>query len=173
MSVTSLIRQISTQQTRILKCPGLATDLAPATVGTTLYTISGDPILVHYLFGVVSTVIGAGLARPFLQLTCNAAYGGTVVPMCALSASIATDAVGTVYTWDGTAAGLLTPKAVVGIKSTAEATGVWGPATGAGDFIILVPGIIQIVNTVSAVTGVIDWYLGYEPGSSACQVTVR
>jgi hypothetical protein len=173
MAQTQIIRNTAQLQTRVLKCPGVALDIAPATVGRTLYTITGDPILVHYLFGVVSTVIGAGAARPFLQLTANAAYGATVIPMCALSASIANDAVGTIYTWDGTAAGLLTPTAVVGIKSTAEATGVWGPATGAGDFIILVPGIIQIVNTVSAVTGVIDWYLAYEPTSTNCNVAVR
>jgi hypothetical protein len=148
----------------------VALDLAPATVGRTLYTISGDPIIVHYLFGVVSTVIGAGLATPFLQLTANAAYGGTVIPMCALAAAINADAVGTIYTWDGTAAGVLTPKAVVGIKSSAEATGLWSTA---GDILILVPGIIQIVNATSAVTGVIDWYLYYEPTSDNCLVTVR
>ena len=170
MSTTGLTKQMGQRSPLVLKCPGVAADLTPATTGRTLYTITGDPIIVHYMFGVVSTVIGAGLAVPFLQLTANAAYGGTVIPMCALAAAINADAVGTIYTWTGAAAGVLTPTAVVGIKSSAEATGLWSTA---GDILILVPGVIQIVNTVSAVSGIIDWYLFYRPTSDNCQVRAR
>jgi hypothetical protein len=169
MSLPQRIRALTTQQERILKCPGVALDLAPATVGRTLYTITGDPILVKYIFALCSVDIGGGAARPFLQLTANAAYGGGVAPICALSASIAAVNAGEFLQMTGVAAGILTAAAVPGIRSTGEATGIWGP----GDFVLLVPGVIQIVNTVSAVSGILDWYLYYVPTSPQCRVTVR
>ena len=68
----------------------------------------------------------------------------------------------------GVAAGILTVQLVQSIHSTNEATGLWG-----GDTMLMVPGVIQIVNATSAVSGILDWYLDYQPCSPACRVTVR
>lgn len=163
MGLATLVKSTYLNQSRCVKRLGVTADLTPATAGRTLFTISGDPIIVEYIFGVCVEDIGGGAARPFLQLTANAAYGAGVAPICALSASIAAVNAGELLIMTGVAAGLLTAAAVPGIKSTAEATGLWGPATGGGDFVILVPGIVQIVNTVSAVSGLIDWFMWYKP----------
>lgn len=168
MSLASAARQISWQTERIIKCPGVALDLAPATTGRTLWNISNDPIIVKNIFGVVTTVIGAGAATPFLQLTANAAYGAVVAPICALSASIATQGIGRILQMTGVAAGILTISLVVGKRATGEATGLW-----ASDVVILCPGVVQIVNATSAVTGVVDWYMLYVPTSPQSKVTAR
>ena len=168
MSITQDVNAISVAQTRILKCPGVTLDLTPATTGRTLYTITGDPIIVFNIYGVCSTAIGGGAARPFLQLTPIAAYGAAALPICALHATIAALNAGDIVCMTGVAIGVLTTQAVTGIHSTNEATGLWG-----GDTMTMVPGVIQIVNTVSAVSGIIDWYLDYQPCSPACRVTVR
>ena len=169
MSVTQDMNAISVAQTRILKCPGVTTDLSPATVGTTLYTITGDPVHVLYMFGLVSTVIGAGAAVPSLQLTANAAYGAGVAPIAAASASIANVAAGTIVGMTGVAATQLVIVGTLGIRNTGEANGLWGPA----EYMLMVPGVIQIINTVSAVSGIIDWYLMYQPVSPRSHVAVR
>jgi hypothetical protein len=168
MSTVGLVKGIFQRQARTTKCPGLALDLQPATVGRTLYTITGDPILVHYIFAVCSVDIGGGAATPFLQLTANAAYGAGVAPICALHASIAAVNAGQILQMTGVAAGILTTAAVPGIRSTNEATGIW-----ASTYMILVPGIIQIVNATGAVSGVLDWYMKWEPTSDNCAVAVR
>jgi hypothetical protein len=168
MSLTMAARQIAGQTERIVHCPGVALDLAPATVGRVVFTIHNDPILVKNIFGVVTTLIGAGAARPFLQLTTNAQYGAVVAPICALSASIANVTTGTILQMTGVAAGLLTVSLVRGKRATGEATGLW-----ASDFVILCPGVVQIVNATPAVTGVVDWYMLYVPTSPESRVTAR
>jgi len=168
MSLTQAARKISWQTERIVHCPGLALDLQPATAGRTVFTIANDPIIVKNVFGVVTTTIGATAAQPFLQLTTNAAYGGVVAPLCALSASIANVLFGTILQMTGTAANNLTVSAVRGKRATGEATGLW-----ASGIMILCPGVVQIVNATGATTGVVDWYMLYVPTSPQSKVTAR
>jgi len=168
MSVSENVREIAQHSERMIRCPGIATDITPAQVGQTLFTIYNDPIIVRYIFGVVTTLIGAGAATPFLQHVSNAAYGAVTSPICALSASIANVTTGTILQMTGVAAGILTVSAVRGKRAVAEATGIWG-----GDYVVLVPGVIQIVNATSAVGGIIDWYMNYIPCSQLGRVTVR
>lgn len=75
------------------KRPGLAADLAGG-ANFNIFNIANGPVLVMDLFGVVTTVIGAGLAVPRLQFT---PAGGAQTPLGLAAASIATDAPGTVY----------------------------------------------------------------------------
>lgn len=142
---------------RSVRRVGLAGDLSPAHVapGTALFNITGGPILVHALFGRVTTVIGAGLAVPVLAFTPTG--GGALSNICTLAASIAADAVNTLYTWTGLLAGVLTPGVGIGhLDLTGAEAGFVAPLT-------FVPGVIALVNTVDAVTGVIDWYICYTP----------
>ena len=82
------------------------------------------------------------------------------------AASIALDAVNTIYVWAGTVGGQLAPTAVVGRADVTETA--W-TATGPG--LLLTAGIIQLTNGVSAVSGIVDWYLIYTPCSDLVTVT--
>ena len=127
-----------------------------------LFNVSGV-CLVYYMFGVCTTVIGAGLAVPQIQFTPT--VGAVQVPLCGAAASIATDAAGTIYTWNGLLAGQLTPGAVLGM-SDPNANATW-----AGGFTTLVAGVIQLTNAVDAVSGVIDWYVMYLPQVAGSLIT--
>lgn len=141
---------------------GLAADLTTVPGGANIFNIANAPVLVKNLFGVVTTIIGAGNAVPRLQHTPT---GLAQVPLCAAAATIATDAVGTVYNIT-LVGGIVTlaPSAGLGVVLTDET--YWG-----GAYIILLPGIIAMTNAVSAVTGVIDWYIVYQPCAPAALVT--
>jgi hypothetical protein len=145
-----------------IRRPGIATDLSGG-ADFNIFNIANDPIWVTSFFGVVKTVIGAGLAVPRLQHTPT---GGAQTPLCAAAASIAADAVGTIYTIpDGQAATQLAPAAALGAALSNEFA--WS-AVGDGWFIL--PGIMAITNAVAS-TGIIDWYMSYVPYGDA-EVTI-
>lgn len=129
---------------------GRAADLAGG-VNFNIFNVGGV-VLLEYMFGHVTTVIGAGAAVPRITFTPT---GGAAVNLCAAAASIATDAVNTLYVWDGTALGILAPAANLGVVDAGEATWAAGP-------VILVAGVIRITNAVAS-TGIIDWYISYLP----------
>ena len=88
------------------------------------------------------------------------------VPLGALSASIAADAVGTFYVWDGTIAGVLTPSVSIGHIGSDLIP--W-----AGNTILLTDGIIGVdVGAAGANTGEIAWYILYTPCFSGAEITV-
>lgn len=129
---------------------GLVADLVGG-ADFNIFDVSGT-VLVQYLFGQVTTVIGAGAAVPRIQFTPT---GGAQTPLCVAAVSIANDAVGTLYVWDGTSLGVLAPAAALGTADAGEATWVAGP-------ILLTAGIIAITNAVVS-SGIIDWYISYLP----------
>lgn len=138
---------------------GLPSDLAGG-VDFNIFNVSA-PILVQYIFGHVTTAIGAGAAVPRIQFTPT---GGAQVPLCAAAAAINGDAVNTIYTWSGLIAGALTPSAQIGAADLA-ATAQWS-----GGMLILVGGIIAVTNAVAS-TGIIDWYISYLPLEDTTIVT--
>ena len=157
-----LVKSIYTNMDKCCKRPGIAATDLPGGVAFNIFNIANAAIVVKALFGVVTTIIGAGQAVPRLQFT--PAVGGAITPLCAAAARIDTDAVGTVYNFPlGTIAAVLAPAATLGIAASNE-TG-WS-----GSYICLVPGIISVTNAVAS-TGVIDWYIVYAPCSSNALVT--
>ena len=123
-----------------------------------LFVVTGGPILVTKIVGVVTTIIG-GAANGTLQATTTAPAGTT-----ALSTTVAIndDAVGTTYRFVG-ATGVLTPV-------TAGAV-IIDPVTVA-DCEFLVPiGNINFLGS-AARTGNIKWYMTYKPLSPNSVVTV-
>lgn len=127
----------------------LAVDLGLAAFD--LFEVNAGDILVTHLYGIVTTLI-AGASVPRLQFTPD---GGALTPMCAAAVSIAADAVDTIYTWDGTIAGVLAPAGVASVG-----VGYAGMEVG---FQVLVPGVISLTQGVQATAGVIDWILHYVP----------
>lgn len=127
-----------------------------------LFNVSGL-VAVHYIFGVITTVIGAGLAVPRLQFTPTT--GAVQVPLSAAAAAINTAAAGSIITWTGLLGGALTVGAALGM-SDVNANSDW-----AGGVITLAAGAIELTNAVDAVSGVIDWYCAYLPQVAGALVT--
>jgi hypothetical protein len=123
-----------------------------------LFTITGGPILVTSIVGIVATVIG-GAANGTLQATTT-----TPAATVALSTTVAidNDAAGTSYRFVG-ATGVLTPD-TNGAK-------IIDPVT-VEDCHFLVPiGNISFLGS-AARTGVIKWYMTYKPLSPDSVVAV-
>ena len=146
---------------RTVRRPGLAADLDGA-ADKNLYNVSGL-VAVHYMFGVCTTLIGAGLALPQIQFTPT--IGAVQVPLSGAALSIALDVAGSVYTWTGLLNGALTVGAALGM-SDVNATSSWF-----GGFITLPAGIIQLTNAADALAGVIDWYVMYLPQLAGSLIT--
>ena len=145
---------------RVVRRAGAYADISFAAAIVDLFNVSGL-CAIHYMFGVCTTVIGAGLCLPRLQFTPT--VGAVRVPLCTAAASIATDAAGTIYTWDGLLAGVLAPGAVLGASDAL--------ATWAGSFITVAAGVIDLDVAVDAVSGVIDWYVMYLPIAAGAVIT--
>lgn len=120
-----------------------------------LFEINAGDVMLTNLYGIVTTLI-AGAATPQLQFTPDSNAGG-ITPMCAIitpTGNWDTDAVDTIYCWDGTVAGNLDPATGVGI----------GIASFGTNFQILAPGVISLTNAGDVCTaGVVDWVLHYVP----------
>ncbi len=127
------------------------TDLG--TAAWDIFEINAGDVLITGFYGIVTTLIAGGAPVPRVQFTPD---GGGLTPMCAAAADIITDAVDTIYTWDGAIASLLAPAGVASV-------GV-GHAGFSVNFQILVPGVISITDGDNNATGgVIDWVLHYVP----------
>lgn len=130
-----------------------------------IFTITGGPIEVFYIFGEVTTVMGAGQAVPQLQYT-PAAGAATGVNMCIAATRIDTDADDTLYYWTGAVGGTLMPMAgpILGVLQTDEYQ--WDLLGK----IILLPGLIDCINAVACTTGVVDWYIAWRQMVAGTQV---
>lgn len=117
MPFSDQVNQMYLQQLRVVRRAGIAATDLPGGANFNIFGFAA-PILVRMIFGVVTTVIGAGAAVPRLQFTPT---GGAMTPLCAAAAAINADAVGTVYTYPlGTTAAVLAPTAALGYADTAE-----------------------------------------------------
>lgn len=162
MGLGQFVKAQYLQQMKVVRHPGVYADINGA--GTKiLFTIAGGPILVPAFFGHVTTAIGAGLCVPGLAFTPTGGGGQTTI--CTAAASIAADAVNTLYTWTGLIAGLLTPGVGIGhLDLTGAEAGFANPLT-------FTAGTIELIGAVAAVSGVIDWYLCYIACRSGVTVT--
>jgi len=160
MSLTAIIKSTYLQQVKVSRRQGLAADWT-AGANFNIFNVAGDSILVLNLWGIVTTLMGVGAAIPQFSFTPT---GGAAVGMSAAMLTIAGDAAGSVYVWDGVTATVPAPAAQIGWADSAEAG--WN-----GDPGILPAGILRIVNAVACNAGVVDFYMAYMPCSVASQVT--
>ncbi len=137
---------------RTVRRPGLFTDIDGT--GADLFTITGGPVQIIAIVGHVTTLIGAGACVPDLSFTPTG--GGALTALAAAAASIANDAVNSMYTWSGLLAGQITVGPGIGHLACDADIGFINPIT-------LCAGVISLVNAVSALSGVIDWYACYLP----------
>ena len=159
MSLSSIQKMNYLQQMKIARRAGAAVDWT-AGANFNIFTINGDAVLVVNLFGIVTTLMGAGAAIPRFSFTPD---GGAAINMSAAMATIATDVAGSVYVWDGVTATVPAPANQIGWADSAEFG--WN-----GDPGVLPVGVIRIVNAVVCDAGVVDYYICYIPCSPASQV---
>ena len=121
-----------------------------------LFQITGGPIIVEYIFGHVTTLMGAGACLLRLQHTPNVAIyvGSAIIPLCAAAASIAADPVDTLWVWSGLDGGAIAPTAKVGICDTTE--NAWMGSNGS---LVLVEGMISQTSAVVVNAGEADFYM--------------
>lgn len=151
MSLKALIQSTLLGQTKVAYRPGVAADWD----GTPFDVFNVPaPILVHYMFGYITTLMGVGNAIPRIQFTSVAP--AATVPLSAATAAIAGWAVGSIIMWTGALAAAPAAGAVLAAADIA-ASPLW---TGR---ILLGPGTIIITNAVACNAGIIDWYLFYTP----------
>jgi hypothetical protein len=153
MGLSAVIKSTLALEEKVCRRAGLGTDW---TAGAN-FNIFRVPcvIIVKYMFGVVTTLMGVGAAVPQIQHT-PATVLGTQVPLSGPMATIAGDVAGSIYIWTGALAGVPAPGAVIGAADIA-ASPLW-----AGQ-VILYPGVIAITNAVACNAGIVDWYICYAP----------
>lgn len=161
MRLDTLDGYVDSLETSLLAIPRTIakTDGAVLNGADDLFVITGGPILVRNIIGIVTTVIG-GAANGTLQAAVTAPEG-TV----ALSTTVAidADAVGTSYDFVGPT-GILTP-------TTAGARiRDYGSTTLTPSQWIVPIGTINFLGS-AAQTGVIAWYMEYVPLSPLSVVT--
>jgi hypothetical protein len=125
--------------------------LPPQGTTGTIFTITGGPILVEQIFGIVRTVIGAHANATKLQyLADNPVL--TAVDLCA-TADINALAAGAIFSLTGT---LATGAIIVSPNTNQLALGQatkWNLGTG----------VIRVNCVGSSVTGAIQWFMMYRP----------
>ena len=156
MTIANLTRAelIQTHSFQTVRRAGLAADFVPG-ADFDIFNVSGV-VLVSDIFGIVTTLIGAGALLPFIEIT--TIVPAATVPLCAVvGAAINADVAGTMYRWSGLDTGVLQVTAVG--AADVQAADSW-----VGGFVVLTAGVINI-DTAVAGTGVIDWYITYLPMS--------
>lgn len=160
MGLSAVTKLTYLQQMKVCRRAGAAIDWT-AGVDFDIFTVNGDAILVVNLWGIVTTLMGAGAAIP--QFTYTPAGGGGAVNMSAAMATIAAQPVDAIFVWDGVTATVPAPAAAAGWADSAEFG--WN-----GDPGVLPPGVINITNAVACNAGVVDYYIAYIPCSPGSQV---
>ncbi len=159
MGLGAIIKSTWLKEIKIERRAWAAVDWT-AGVDFDIFTVQGDAILVFNIWGIVTTLMGAGAAVPQFAFTPT---GGAQVGMSAAIATVATDVEGSIYVWDGVTATIPAPAAQIGWADSAEFG--WN-----GDPAVMPAGVIAIVNAVVCDAGVVDYYIAYLPCSNASQV---
>jgi hypothetical protein len=128
---------------------------AATPVTQNLFTVAGGAVRVLAIVGHITTEIAAGANNAKLVHTST---GGSAVDLCA-TADIASMAIRKLLTITGVAANAIALSAAEGVVVSAVATTP----------LILTPGILSL-NCSGGTTGVIDWYIEYEPLASGATI---
>ncbi len=123
------------------------TDVSPL-ASMSLWTITGGPVMVHEIFGVVTTTLIQAQATT-IKLILDPTDGGTNVDLSSAGLDATGDATGTLYRWTKDFS-----EAIIALLDAMEATDIQAPG------VILMPGDIEVVYGDTS-TGQINWYCQY------------
>jgi len=114
-----------------------------------LFSITGGPVIVHEIFGIVTTTAIQAQATT-IQLSLDPDDGGSNVTLSSNTLDATGDVTGTLYRWTKDFS-----EDVIALLDAFEATDIQAPG------VILMPGDI-LVTYGAASTGQINWYAIYE-----------
>ncbi len=143
-SLMAYIKQLVGQREYVAATPVVS----PLATGD-LFSITGGPVLVHEIFGIVTTTAIQAQATT-IQLNLDPDDGGTNVDLSSNTLDATGDVTGTVYRWTKDFS-----EDVIALLDAFEATDIQAPG------VILMPGDI-LVTYGAASTGQINWYAIYE-----------
>ena len=157
MSVTQLAQNSFQVGVKGAVNRGVLADMQASPVN--LFRVRNGPVLVTQLWGFVTTGI-TNAAVPILTFDPDGA--GAAVAVATIMLTMAGFGAGSVIVWAGTVgAPAPVPSAALGMAAALE-------TVMAGNFIIMVPGLLYYTNAVVDTTGIMDWYINYipcEPGA--------
>jgi len=137
---------------------GVLADMQASPVN--LFRVSTGPVLVTQLWGNCTVGITNAVV-PVLTFNPDV---GALAAIATIMLTLAADPAGQIYIWDGSRAGAApVPTAALGMAAALE-------TTMAGNFVILVPGLLYYTNAVVDTTGIIDWYINYIPCTPGASV---
>ncbi len=131
---------------------------ADLTGWTTIFTITGGPVLVTMLLGNRTVIQGGGASN----ISFRHSIGNTVIG--AAAATSATDAVNTLYTVTGNFADVVT-QGLAGVPILGGIAGGLLATGNQGKGIIMAVGNIQVNFSAAAPTGSCEYFLSYIPVS--------
>lgn len=113
-----------------------------------LWTISGGPVLMHEIIGVVTTTPIQAQATT-IGLILDPTDGGTNVALSATTLDGTGDVTGTIYRWTKDFS-----EALIALLDASEATDIQAPG------VVLMPGDIEVAYGATS-TGQINWFCRY------------
>ena len=137
---------------------GVLADMQASPVN--LFRVFNGPVLVTQLWGRCTAAI-TNACVPIL--TFDPDVGGAAA-IATIMLTLAGDQPGSIYIWDGSRAG------AAPVVTAALGMAAAGETTMAGNFVILVPGLLYYTNAVVDTTGIIDWYINYIPMADGARV---
>ncbi len=153
MSVTQLAQRSYQVSIKGAVNRGVLADMQASPVN--LFRIRNGIVLVTQLIGHVVT----GITNAVVPILTFDPDTGAAAACATIMLTMAGFAPGTVIVWGGTRAGAApVPAAALGMAAAGE-------TVMAGNFIILVPGLLYYTNAVVDTTGIMDWYINYIPAT--------
>lgn len=118
-----------------------------------LFRVYEGPVLLTQLWGRVT----AGITNAVVPIFTFNPDVGALAAIATIMLTCAGDGIGAIYTWDGSRAGAA-PNNTAALGMAAA-----GETIMAGNYVILVPGLLYYTNGVVDTTGIVDWYVNYIP----------
>lgn len=153
---------------RAARAAGVGGDWSPASLGFPIFRITGGPVEVSNLFGVVVTTF-TGAATPLVSFI----PAGGIANAIAVIAVAAAYAANSLLVWDGSltpVSGVLRATPALGHNQAQDSVGTAATSNGFKNPITFIPGDIVIVNAVPDAAGQADWYVTYRALTPASQL---
>ena len=158
MSITQLAEQSYHASVKGAVNYGVLADMQASPVN--LFRVFNGPVLVTELWGNVV----AGITNAVVPILTFNPDTGALAACATIMLTCAGDAPGSMYVWGGTTAGAA-PVVTAALGMVAA-----GESVMAGNFIILVPGLLYYTNAVVDTTGIINWYINYIPAFPGARI---
>ena len=151
MTITQLAQQSFQASVKGAENIGVLTDMQADPVN--LFRVRGGIVLLTQLWGRCT----AGVTNACVPVLTFNPDVGALAAIATIMVTMAGVNIGAIVTWDGSRAGAAPDEtAALGMAAAGE-------TIMAGNYVILVPGLLYYTNGVVDTTGIMDWYVNYIP----------